>query len=342
MGTAAPIAPRRRRERGFIIVAVLWIMLALSTLASIYTAYVVRTAYAVGASDDRVAAEALFTAALELTAYQMTATPKETRPSHGRTELRIGRAALVIEYRSEAGRIDLNQAQKPLLSSLFASLGASPQNADDYADRIVAWRSRSGAANGQAGTQSGAQAAAQLSAQPGPQPNPQPNPQANPADTQSGNEAEAYRAAGRSYKPRQAPLQSVDELWLVLGPPPALVQRVLPYVTVYSGVPQVNILDASPLVLAALPGMDARQVNSVLAARQEFRVDGKALIASLGLKDDVATADATPTVRVTVGVQFDNGARASAEIVIVVSDDGDEPYRVLFWRDDFDQVASAG
>jgi general secretion pathway protein K len=330
---ASPPASRRRRERGFIIVAVLWIMLALSTLASIYTAYVVRTAYAVGASDDRIAAEALFTAAIELTAYQMTAEPKEKRKSHGRADLRIGRAALTIDYRSEAGRIDLNQAPKPLLSSLFASLGASPQNADDYAARIMAWRSRSGA-----NTQSGANAAAQLSAQAGPQP----APQANAGNAQGSDEAEAYRAAGRSYKPRQASFQSVDELWLVLNLPPAVVERVLPYVTVYSGAAQVNILDASPLVLAALPGMDPRQVNAVLAARQEFGVDGKALIASAGLKDDVATVDASPTVRVTVGVQFDNGARASAEIVILVSDDGEEPYRVLFWRDDFDQVAPAG
>src|SRR5262245_17123629 len=72
----------RAHNGGFIIVAVLWIMLALATLASIYAAYVVRTAYAVGPSDDRVNAEALFTAAIELTAYQLTAAPKEKRPSH--------------------------------------------------------------------------------------------------------------------------------------------------------------------------------------------------------------------------------------------------------------------
>ena len=76
----ARLLPRRDRDGGFIIVAVLWIMLALATLASIYAAYVVRTAYAVGASDDRVNADALFTAALELTAYQVTAAPKESRP----------------------------------------------------------------------------------------------------------------------------------------------------------------------------------------------------------------------------------------------------------------------
>src|SRR5215471_18528963 len=108
---------RTARDRGFIIVAVLWIMLALATLASIYAAYVVRTAYAIGPSDDRVNAEALFTAALELTAYRLTAAQaaqpaaqagqpqaaqpaqpdaqaaqKATRPSNGRFNFRLGRA----------------------------------------------------------------------------------------------------------------------------------------------------------------------------------------------------------------------------------------------------------
>jgi general secretion pathway protein K len=45
---------------------------------------------------------------------------------------------------------------------------------------------------------------------------------------------------------------------------------------------------------------------------------------------------------VSARVQFDNGVRANAEIVMLLADDGDEPYRVLSWRDDFDQIAPAG
>ena len=230
-------------------------MLALATLASIYAAYVVRTAYAVGPSDDRVNAEALFTAAVELTAYRLTATQaappaaqpaaqapqpaqpdaqaaqKATRPSNGRFNFRLGRATIVGEFHSESGRVDLNEAPKPLLASLFATFGARPDDADQYADRIIAWRS------------------------------------AAPQNGQPDAEGDAYRVAGRNYAPRGAPFQEVGELWLVLGLPPGWVERVMPYITVYSGVPQVNILDASPFVLAALPGVSREQVNAVLAAR---------------------------------------------------------------------------
>jgi general secretion pathway protein K len=297
----------RARDGGFIIVAVLWIVAALATLALIYTSYVVRAAYAVGPSDDRVNAEALFTAAIELTAYQLTAVKKEIRPPNGRTSFRMGRATVVLEFHSESARIDLNVASKELLANLFVVLGAKPADADQYVERVIGWRSRGGAQNGQDDT-----------------------------------EAEAYRAAGRNYKPRRGPFQDVGELWLVVGIPPVLVDRALPYVTVYSGQPRVNILDASPMVLAALPGVAVEQVKEVLAARQSPGANGQAMLAALGQVQGVATIEPSRTIRVLVGVQFDSGTRAGAEIVILVSDDAEEPYRVLSWRDDFDQIAPAG
>ena len=295
----------RKRDSGFIIVAVLWIMLALATLASIYAAYVVRTAYAVGPSDDRVNAEALFTAAIELTAYQLTAAPKEKRPSHGRFTFRLGRATIVEQFRSEAGRIDLNAAPKPLLANLFVMLGAKAEDADQFADRIIGWRT--------------------------------PAPQTGASDA----EADAYRVAGRDYKPRGASFQDVGELWLVLGVPPGWVERALPYFTVYGGGAQVNILDAAPLVLAAL-GLGPEQVNTVLTEREKPNFDGKALLALLGGVQNGATVEPSRAFRLTVGIQFDSGVRTTAEIVVLLADDANEPYRVLSWRDDFDQIAPVG
>jgi general secretion pathway protein K len=295
----------RSGDGGFIIVAVLWIMAALATLASVYAAYVVRTAYAVGASDDRVNAEALFNAAIELTAYRLTAVEKEKRPPNGRSNFRMGRATIDAEFHSESARIDLNFASKEFLSSLFAALGA-PGNPDQYADRVIAWRTPGGQ-----------------------------NGQDDP-------EADAYKVAGRNYKPRHGPFQDVGELWLVLGLPPAVVERAMPYVTVFNGLAQVNALDAAPMVLAALPGVTPEQVNAVLAARRSSGADGQAVLEALGQARGAASLDVSRAIRVSVRVQFDSGTRAGAEIVILLEDDAPEPYRVLSWRDDFDQIAPAG
>jgi len=298
---------RDRRERGFIIVAVLWILLALATLASIYAAYVVRTADAVGTSDRQVRAQALFTAAVEMTAYELSATPKDARPATGRFDFRLGRVGALVAFQSEAGRIDLNAAQKPLLTSLFTALGARPADAESYADRVIAWRSEA--------------------------------PRTGGDDA----EAAAYQTAGLAYAPRHAPFQDVGELWLVLGLPPPLVERALPYVTVFSGAEQVNVLAAPPLVIAALPGVTPEQVNSVLAARRSAALDPQAVLAALGpTARAAATVTAGAAVRVSVDVRLDDGSRATADVVILLADDGPEPYRILSWRDDFDQFAPAG
>ena len=134
---AVDAAGKRRDARGFIVVAVLWILAALSALVLIYLTYVTNTALVVGASTDRVQAEALETAGVELAVYQLTAVNIDRRPTSGIFNARVGAGKLTVTFRSEAARIDLNAAPKSLLAGLMTGLGASPSDAASYADRIL-------------------------------------------------------------------------------------------------------------------------------------------------------------------------------------------------------------
>ncbi len=294
-----PFRPlRRRTDDGFIIVAVLWILGALATLVSIYAIYVANTAVSLSVNDDRLQAEASVSAALELTAYRLTAAGADAQPTQGTFAFRAGRANVAVEFRSEAARIDLNAAPKELLAGLFAALGAPPDNAAYYADRIIGWRTKVG-----------------------------------PED--QNNEADAYRTAGLPYPPRQAPFPNVGELWLVLGLPPVLVARALPLVTVFSGRPDINVLDAAPDVVAALPGMTPDRLFAVLNQRGAGPQNAELVLGLLGGAQG-ATAEGSKATRVTVRMGFDNGRRINAEAVILPLEDAGEPFRVLSWRDDFD------
>jgi len=291
---------RRRADDGFIIVAVLWILGALAALASIYSIYVTNTAVSLSVNDDRLQAEALVTAALELTAYRLSAGEAKSRPTEGAFRFRLGRAAVAADFRTEAARIDLNMAPKELLAGLFAGLGARPDAAEYYADRIIGWRQKGDIAG-------------------------------------QNNEADAYRTAGLSYGPRQAPFSDASELWLVLGLPPALVERALPFVTVYSGRADVDVVDAAPEVIAALPGMTPDRLYGILGQRGPGAANAQIVQGLLGGAQDASAGGSTAT-RVTVRIAFDNGRQVAAEAVILLLDDADakEPFRVLSWRDDFD------
>jgi general secretion pathway protein K len=281
-----------RNTRGFIVVAVLWILAALSALVLIYLSFVTNTAVVVAASTDRVQSDALVTAGVELAAYQLTAVRQDARPSSGTFNARMGAARVSVTFRSEAARIDLNAGSKGLLAGLIIGLGGAPANAADYADRIAAWR----------------------------------------APTEAGEddpETSSYRTAGIAYAPRHAPFPAAEELWLVRGIPPVVVERMLPFVTTFSNMASINIADAAPQVVAALPGMTPERLQAVLAQRADPRSDPRALP---GLAGEGAALEVSRAYRMNVVIDFDSGRRSAAEVVILLLEEGDEPYRILSWR----------
>ena len=318
-----PIRSIRTSARdGFIIVAVLWILAALAALATIYSIYIKNSTQSVSLMDDELQAEALVSASLELTAYQL-AVPKDAqgatdvqrqsdsqrppdaqrttdpqRPTRGQFGLRLGRANVLVNFISEAARIDLNAAPKAMIAGFFAALGAPGEDADRYADRVIGWRQ-------------------------------------TPKRSDQADEAALYRSSGLTYQPRGASFAHVNELWLVQGLPPALVARALPFVTVYSGKADINAFDAPPELIQALPGMTPLRAASFLKQRETAPRDKDSLARLLGPDQPGASADGSDAFRVKVSIAFQNGWRTGSEAVILLGG-GDGPYQVLSWRSDGD------
>jgi general secretion pathway protein K len=289
-------------EHGFVLVAVLWIIAGLSALAMIFAVYLSNSAQALAVNDTGLQAEAVVSASLELTAYQLSLAGDSARPLQGSFRYRLDNADIVVSFVSEAARIDLNLAPKDLLANLFSGLGAGPEDAGQYADRIIGWRTP---------------------------------PKADNAE----DEVSLYRAAGVSYSPRQAPFAHVNELALVLGLPTALVDRALPFLTVFSGLPKINALVAAPEVIAALPGMTPSGLKAFLKQRPALPTDMAAIATALGAAQANATIDKSDFFRILTTVKFDNGRQAASEVVIGLGGD-DDPYRVLSWQDEVEAAIS--
>jgi general secretion pathway protein K len=213
--------------------------------------------------------------------------------------------------------VDLNQAPKEMLAGLFEVLGAEQAAAGDLADRVVSWRTKS-----------------------------KPN--------TANDESALYLAAGLNYTPRGAPFAHVNELSLVLGATPAVVERVLPFVTVFSKSADIDVLVAPPEVVAALPGMTPEVLNNFLKQRPSLPHDQKVIAAALGPAKAPATLPDNKTHRVRTLLRFDNGRQVASEAVIVlagvgsknsaknvqsaVKPDGKDAYSILFWRDQTEAI----
>jgi general secretion pathway protein K len=273
---------------------VLWILMALSVLAMVFSLYLSASARSLALDDTALKTEALVKASVELSAYQLTLAKDDERPPRGSFHFRMNDADVLVTFTSEAARLDLNFAPKELLAGLFAGLGASQDAAKYDADRIVGWRTR-------------------------------------PEPDHASEEQALYQAAGLSYPPRQSLFTHSGELALVVGLPPALVERALPFVTVFNGSPGIDTTIAAPEVLAALPRKPSDQPKDALAAPSTPPTDATGA-------PDKAPADATMAAksacyRIEAVVSFGNGRRTRSEVVITLADKV-EPYRVLSWQDD--------
>src|SRR5262249_15718603 len=187
--------------------------------------------------------------------------------------------------------------------------GAQPAEAEQYAERIAGWTKKPGATSVVLATQE--------------------------------NEEALYRAAGRTYSPRGGPFAHIDELSLVIGLPPALIERAKPFLTVYAAKAPIDILDAAPEVIAAVPGRTPGLLSALTEARRTG-ADPQSVARMLGalpLQGAIAI-DGGDAYRVQVHIRYDNGRQEASEVVILTGLT-DKPYRVLSWRDGFDVLSIA-
>ena len=134
---------RGHPSRGAILVAVLWTVALLSGLAMAASTTFRTFAGVVTVHRDRLSADALFTAGLEL-AGGMIERMSEIPLLDVEGRLALPGGAVRVRLADEGGLIDAGKAPVELLASLFRSLGA--RDADAIAQRIVAWRTPEGAA----------------------------------------------------------------------------------------------------------------------------------------------------------------------------------------------------
>ena len=283
-----------RRNGGFVLVATLWLLAALATLASILSVYMRDAAVAGSLREDELRIETAERSAVELTALRLAGFPPGQAPPRAAFQFALGDARIAVTFVSDSARVDINASPREMLAKLFAALGASGDEATAIAGRVVAWRK---------------------------------------AATDTADD-DAYPSAGLSYRPRHAPFQSVLELSLVLGVTPELMGRALPYLTVYNPSGQIDVRAADPLVLAALPNLDPERLSNLLAARAAAEFDANAALGALGAARAYASASAPGATRVFVAVALGDGRRVSAQIVMMATPREAQPYRIAAWSDE--------
>ena len=133
----------------------------------------------------------------------------------GPRQIRIGATLVNLAVANESDLLNPNLAGPTELTRLSQELGADTSKAASLTAAILDWRTEG------------------IMPRPG------------------GAKAPQYRAAGLAYGPADGPFRSVAELGLVLGMPPALLERLRPHLTVFTDMEPVG-LSSDPIVARAV------------------------------------------------------------------------------------------
>jgi general secretion pathway protein K len=304
------------RQRGFALLAVLWISVLLGLLAAGLLAETATETRLARNLVEGAKARALAEAGVAL-ALQRLAGGEEAEalvPDGRAYPFAYGEGAIVVSVQDEGGKINLNQAAPDLLAALFLALGADEELARRLADAVVDWRDAD-AVRGPAG--------------------------AEEAD---------YLAAGLGWLPRNAPFQAIDELRLVIGMPAALAARAAPLVTVHSRSERVDPMTAPAAVLLALPGARPAEVEAWLVRRAALAEAppaptaptaparspraGRGRVAETPPfgEDYLRVSSRRDTFTIRAEARTAGGAGAALEALVRMQRGQEAPYRVLAWR----------
>ena len=274
------------------LLTVLWTIALISALAMAAAVTFRGFAGVAGVERDRVQGDALLTAGLEVAAGAVMSLGDEPLTEREvAVDLSTGSAR--ARFSDEGGRIDVGKAPAAVLASLLRFVGASEQQADIVAGRIVDWRRRDSSRSADAG--------------------------AGPANA-------------LAKKPdEEQPFSDVRDLAQVPGMAPAWLAAMAPLTTVF-GSQTVNPLTASARVIAALPGVSRLQLEAFLAARRSYPTDAERLATLFGPGQSYLAAKPQRVVAVELAAALPDGYAAAAHAVIVLLPQDSQPYRVLVWK----------
>ena len=208
---------RHKQEEGFAIVLVMWSLILLGLVSANLLRQARTTHYIFSTDLARLQAQAVADGAINLV-IQNLLNPLASAPLslNGEfTNILVVNKDVSVKVEDEAGKIDINTANFPLLSALVRDAGASSSEADFIAKNVILWRLSQNAAS-------------------------------------RGDSDKAYVDAGRLYGPRHGPFRAVPELRLVLGMTDPIQAAVAPLVTIWSDHAGIDRDAASDTVLGVL------------------------------------------------------------------------------------------
>ncbi len=287
-------------QRGMILVIVLWTVSMMTIVVVALGTYAQKSLSLAGVETARLRTEMTLKSGVEAAGAMILGTEAKQRIFADGSPVRVdlGGGRLVdISIRDATGLIDINRAAAPLLAGLFLRVSRSEADPAKFAELIVAWREANGGGE-------------QKPAQPG--------------------EGEA---TGKQPSEPPPAFFSVAQLYGIAGTEPAAIDKLLPYIALYSHGGRINPMAAPEAVLHSVPEMEAADMAMLLEARTRRNIDNPDVQAILAKYENFLTLSESSVYLVMVKAVSGGGLIAGSRLqaTIVLDAAGTVPFRVLAW-----------
>lgn len=291
-----------RNSRGFALIVVLWFLVLIAAMS----AYLIANArYETAIARNVLAAasaEALADAGVAQAVFNQTDTVEDAHWAlDGAPHLiRLLDGEVTIRLFDERQKINPNRASDALLAALFEAAGVERALARRIGASVADWVDR------------------------------------DPEPRALGAERDQYASAGRSYAPPNMPVDSLDELQLVLGITPQLYASARPYLTIHTDTARPDARNAPAVIQRALL-LDPQQATRVDAApgNGEETADERTAAEAEEARDDAedaAAASDMPVIALDVIARSSNGGVFVRNAVLRLDRAAPKGFVVLDWR----------
>lgn len=318
-------------EKGVVLIALLWVLTAISILALSFARESRVEVVAARNARDLSDAYYIARAGISLTVYRLI--ERRLVPRVRQLELPgppdpidlgvvtgdFGDGSYELELQDESGKVNLNLVSEDQLRALVEASGIQKPDSDVIVDSVLDWRD------------------------------------ADPAHRANGAEDDYYQSLPQPYRAKNGRMETVEELLLVRGVTPRYFYgikekdpagNVVPlyglsrYVTVYSNNNRININYAPWPVLMSVPGMTVELASLIVERRktkpfenlQEITRDLPAIVGATALP--YLSTEHTGTYTITARAHRLN-SKVNRAIRAVVTIDPREPdrHKFLYWNE---------
>ncbi len=222
-----------RKNKGFALILVLWVLTLLAIMASSFALTIQRETAIISGLKENAEASASAEAGIYYAILMLLHDNSKIawQANNSLYEINFSEKRIRIQIADESGKIDINQAEKSQLQRLFQLINIDDSIAESLSDAILDWRDK------------------------------------NDLHRINGAEKQQYAEADLKYAPRNAPFTSIEELQMVIGMTPEIFERIENMITIYSNSPKINPVVASREVLLTLADVNEEMVDSYIQQR---------------------------------------------------------------------------